>query len=91
MMADDYLNKSEFYHFGILPQICIHSPLEDEYSYMYIPRDKCECGSTEWIEQGCTMLLGHYGDGTPIFKDVHRCKKCNEVRMADHIGIINER
>jgi hypothetical protein len=24
-------------------------------------------------------------------KDVHRCKNCNEVRLADYIGVINER
>lgn len=85
-VRDDLLNKSEFFHFGILPRISIHSPIEDQYSSMYIPRKLCDCGSEQWIEEGCTMILGHYPDGTPLYKDVHRCKNCNEVRMADHIG-----
>lgn len=83
-------NNSEFYHFGILPQLCIHSPFKDQYSQMYIPREKCDCGCNEWIEEGCTMILGHYPDGTPVYKDVHRCKKCYEIRIADHIGIKDE-
>jgi hypothetical protein len=81
------INKSEFYHFGLLPSVSIHSPIEDQYSKMYIAREKCDCGCNEWIEKGCTMILGHYPDGTPLYKDVHRCKKCNKVRMADHIGL----
>lgn len=83
-------SKSEFYHFGILPQVCIHSANEDKYSKMYTPREKCDCGHDEWIEEGCTMILGHYPDRTPMYKDVHRCKKCNEVRMSDHIGILQK-
>jgi hypothetical protein len=81
------LNDSEFYHFGILPQVSIHSPIYDQYSDMYIPRETCDCGCKEWKEEGCTMILGHYQDGTRVYKDVHRCKNCKEVRMADHIGI----
>ncbi len=83
-------SDSEFYHFGILPQICIHSAIEDQYSRMYTPRQKCDCGCSEWDEEGCTMILGHYADGTPVYKDVHRCKQCHEVRMADHIGVKDE-
>lgn len=79
-------SKSEFYHFGILPSVCIHSPHEDQYSKMFIPREKCDCGHDKWMEEGSTMILGHYPDGTPIYKDVHRCEKCNQVRMSDHIG-----
>jgi len=81
-------SNSEFYHFGILPQLCIHSPMEDEYSKMYIAREKCDCGSSNWLEN-CTMILGHYPDGTAIYKDVHRCSECFEVRVADHIGLKN--
>lgn len=59
---------------------------KDPYCKMYKAQEVCDCGSKEWIEQGCTMILGHYPDGTPIYKDVHRCKKCNKVRLAQHIG-----
>ncbi len=80
-------NKSEFYHFGILPRACIHSPIPDQYSPMYKPQEECEkCGCKEWHTKGCSMILGHYPDGTPMYKDVHRCKNCFEVRMAFHIG-----
>ncbi len=84
------IDKSAFYHFGILPQIYIHSPKEDQYSKSYIARVKCDCGCTEWLEDGCTMILGHYYDGTPIYKDVHRCKQCKEVRMAHHVSAQND-
>lgn len=80
-------NSSEFFHFGILPSVCIHSPQTDQYSHMYKPREECGCGSNEWTEEGCTMELGTYL-GTPIYKDVHRCKACKEVRVADHIGVL---
>lgn len=83
-------NNSEFYHFGILPQVTIHSVVEDKYSHMYIPRENCDCGCSEWITEGCTMVLAHYSDGTPIYKDVHRCNECKSVRLAYHIGIKNE-
>ena len=84
-------DKSEFYHFGILPQVCIHSVEEDQYSKMYKAREKCDCGSSDWLEEGCTMIICYYFDGTPVYKDVHRCKKCNNVRMADHIGVLDGR
>ena len=89
MDIEELKNKSEFYHFGILPQRCIHSPLEDEYSKIYKAREKCDCGSSKWIEEGCTVILGYYPDGTLIHKDVHRCMNCFEIRFADHIGINN--
>lgn len=73
-------SKSEFFHFGILPQVSIHSPIIDYYSKMYIPRETCECGSKEWIDSTMIMFEGY----AP--KDIHRCKKCNEIRVADHIG-----
>gem|GEM_PF-3100473 len=82
--------NSEFFHFGVLPQVCIHSPIHDQYSDSYIPEKSCKCGSEEWLEEGCTMILFHYADGTPAYKDVHRCKKCYEVRMATHKGIKKE-
>lgn len=82
-----YIDKSAFYHYGKLPEVCIHSPIKDQYSDYYIPRVKCNCGSDEWIEEGCTMIIAHYPDNTPMYKDVHRCKKCHEVRMADHVDV----
>jgi len=80
-------SKSEFYHFGILPEICIHSLDEDQYSKMYIPHEKCEsCGCLEWIESTMKIIKSSYGLEFPK-KRVHRCKKCNEVRMSHHIVI----
>lgn len=75
-------DKSEFFHFGILPQVCIHSLDEDDYSKMYIPQEKCDCGCPDWIESIMKMFKNF---DSP--KRVHRCKKCNEVRIAHHIGI----
>lgn len=77
-------SKSEFYHFGILPQVCIHSLDEDEYSKMYIPQEKCKCGSSDWIESTMDIIVPK-GFTFPQ-KRVHRCKECNEVRIANHIG-----
>ena len=73
--------KPQFFHFGRLPQICIHSLIEDEYSKMYIAKEKCECGNSEWIESEIQMFKNI---DSP--KKVHRCSKCNSVRMADHIA-----
>lgn len=84
------IKNSPFYHYGILPEVCIHSTKEDEYSKMYSPREKCDCGSSEWIEGKMDIVQPVHGYKFPQ-KDVHRCKKCNEVRVADHIGIKNER
>lgn len=80
-------DKSEFHHFGILPAICIHSLAQDQYSKMYKPRLLCECGSDEWIEGKMDVIKPVNGYKFPQ-KDVHRCKSCNEVRVADHIGMI---
>ena len=85
----EYLNKSEFYHFGILPRICIHSLIEDEYSKMYVPRQKCECGCCQWVAGKMDIIKESNGHLYPK-KDVHRCKECNEVRLSDHIGVVNE-
>lgn len=74
-------SKSEFYHFGILPQVCIHSLDEDEYSIIYTPQEKCKCGCSDWIES--TMQMFKNFDSQ---KRVHRCKECNQVRIAHHIG-----
>lgn len=82
----DIFDKSEFYHFGILPQICIHALKEDEYSKMYIPRKTCDCGHKEWIESEMDIIKPIPGINYPK-KAVHRCKKCNEVRLSDHIGM----
>lgn len=83
----DLTTKSAFYHFGLLPEICVHSLVEDPYSKMYIARAKCECGCSEWVE-GKMDLMQPVKNFKPIQKDVHRCKECNSVRMADHIGVI---
>lgn len=77
-------SNSEFFHFGILPQVCIHSLIEDEYSKMYVPQEVCKCGCKEWIDSTMLMFIG-----LPE-KEVHRCKDCNEVRIAKHIGIKDE-
>lgn len=75
------ISKSEFYHFGILPQVCIHSLDEDEFSKMYTPQEKCDCGCGDWIESEMQICANFYSP-----KKVHRCKTCNEVRIANHIG-----
>ncbi len=82
-------SKSEFYHFGIIPDICIHSLDEDQYSKMYSPQEKCDCACLEWIESTMKIIKSSSGLEFPK-KRVHRCKNCNEVRMATHIGIKNE-
>ena len=79
------LNNSEFYHFGILPQVCIHSLDEDEYSKMYVPQEKCDCGCSDWIESTMKIIKDSFGYEFPK-KRVHRCTECNEVRIAHHIG-----
>lgn len=83
-VMEQYKNKSEFYHFGLLPRVCIHTLDIDEYSHMYIPQEVCSCGSKDWIDS--KMALSQMNGIPFMFKDVHRCKKCNEVRMANHIG-----
>ena len=84
-------DESEFYHFGILPGVCIHSLIEDQYSKMYVPRDICECGCNEWIESTMDIVKPLFDHFHFPKKDVHRCKKCNEVRLSDHIGVKDER
>lgn len=82
-------SKSEFFHFGLLPEVTIYSPIEDQYSKMYVPRHKCDCGSSKWINGKMDILNLSMGRIFPQ-KDVHRCKNCNEVRMADHLGVKDE-
>jgi len=77
-------NNSEFYHFGILPRVCIHSPEPDQYSHMYVPEERCKCGCVEWVDG--KMPLAELMGVPCMFKDVHRCKACNDIRMANHIG-----
>ncbi len=77
------IEDSAFAMFGILPEVCIHSLIEDEYSKSYIPREECDCGCREWIES--TMRI-FQNDPLYRVRRVHRCRHCNEVRMADHIG-----
>lgn len=87
MDNEEILSKSEFYHFGILPGVCIHSLIEDQYSKMYIPRKKCDCGCLEWIEGEMDVMKPIPGFYSPK-RHVHRCKNCKEVRLSDHIGTI---
>lgn len=82
----EWKDKSEFYHFGILPAVSIHSLVEDEYSKMYIPIEKCVCGCNEWVKGTMKLTEDSFGYQFPK-KQVHRCKQCNQVRKADHIGI----
>jgi len=79
-------SKSAFVHFGILPSVSIYSPIEDEYSKMYTPREKCDCGNNQWIDSTMKIIQDSLGYEFPK-KRVHRCSKCNKVRTADHIGI----
>ncbi len=83
------IDESAFYHFGILPAVCIYSAMEDQYSKMYVPRNKCDCGSDKWNEESWGMIIGHYG-GIPVHKQVQGCAACGEVRLADHIGVKDE-
>lgn len=76
-------NNSEFYHFGIIPEVCIHSLDEDQYSKMYIPEETCLCGGTEWIESTMKIVQNDFYPK----KRIHRCKSCDGIRMAKHIGI----
>lgn len=69
-----------FLQFGLLPEVSIHTLFKDEWSDLYIPREKCECGCKEWIESTMKMFAGYYA------VPVHRCKMCNKVRVADHIS-----
>ena len=79
-------SKSEYFHFGLLPETCIHSLDEDEYSKMYIPQQLCDCGCSEWVESTMKIVEDSYCFTFPT-KRVHRCKSCNEVRISNHIGI----
>ena len=86
---DEHKKNSEFYYFGILPQVCIHTPEGDQYSDMYIPREFCDCGCSEWVEGKMKIVEDSMGYEFPQ-KDVHRCKDCNGVRVADHRGVKDE-
>lgn len=81
------MNKenSAFFQFGLLPEVSIHSLEKDQYSKSYIPRQVCDCGCKEWIESTMKIVEDSMGYEFPK-KAVHRCKQCNEVRMADHVG-----
>jgi hypothetical protein len=80
------LNEIEFYHFGLLPQVCIHSLDKDEYSKSYIAQEICDCGCKEWIESTIKMFEDYMEYDFPL-KRVHRCQQCNTVRIAHHIGV----
>lgn len=81
----DIIAKSPFYYFGILPAWSIYSPVQDNYSDVYVPEKVCECGSIKWKKKQ-TMILG-FQNGIPLSKEIHRCKNCDKIRMAKHVGI----
>jgi hypothetical protein len=68
-----------------LPRVSIHSIIEDQYSKYYEPRESCACGCKEWIYSEMDILKPTLGHVWPR-KQVHRCKQCNCVRMADLRG-----
>jgi len=43
------------------------------------------CEHSEWLTEGCTAVIGYYTDGTPKYKDVHRCKKCYKVKVEKDV------
>lgn len=77
----NWMTKSDFYKSGKLPKVCIHSLVEDKYSEFYEAVKKCECGGEEWVESEMEILKPSMGHVFPT-KPVHRCKKCDTVRMA---------
>ncbi len=84
------ISNSKFYHLGILPQICIHNPIDGEYSKMYLARKKCDCGNEEWRESFMDVIQPTDGYAWEK-KRVHRCTKCNEIRMADYISVCDDK
>lgn len=41
MTFKEQQDKSEFFHFGLLPRVCIHIPKGDYYSHMYKAQEVC--------------------------------------------------
>lgn len=80
---------NNFLYSGKLPRACIHSVVEDQYSAMYKPREKCACGCINWKEKDCTMILGTF-EGKELVKAVHKCSACDEVRLADLIEVVED-
>lgn len=74
-----------------LPKVCIHNAKQDGFSSKYKPREVCKCGKSKWTTEGCTMLVHATPHGIEIYKSVHRCEACNEVRLTDLIKENNER
>lgn len=83
-------SESAFLEFGLLPEVSIHSIVEDQYSKLYVPRAMCECGCSEWVDSTMKIVKDLMGYEFPK-KQVHRCKQCNEVRMSDHISISQDK
>ena len=79
-------SESAFLEFGLLPGVCIHSIIEDRYSKMYVARTICQCGCSEWVDSSIEIIRDLMGYEYPK-KQMHRCKQCNQVRMADHISV----
>jgi len=72
---------SDFLLSGKLPKICIHTPIEDQYSKYYEPEKVCECGCSEW-KDSTTNILKNPDEFKLKPKDVHRCVKCSLIRIA---------
>jgi len=73
---------SNFLSTGKLPDVCIHTPIEDAYSEYFLPRITCDCGSVDWMDGELKVIKDSFGYEFPK-KPVHRCKSCNEIRLAD--------
>ena len=72
----------DFFNYGTLPKVCIHTPKPDNFSDYYSPRGICKCGSSDWIDGEMDILKSKIDHVWPK-KPVHRCKKCEEVRLSD--------
>jgi len=77
-------DASELFFLGV-PEVCIFEPTKPLVSKLYIPREKCACGGSTWIEKGCTMMVCVSPCGHQVYPNVHRCGDCYEVRMADYV------
>lgn len=71
----------DFVNYGTLPKVCIHTPMLDNFSHLYIANKKCKCGCSDFIDSEMKILKDVFGHEFSK-KKVNRCKKCNEVRLA---------
>lgn len=80
-LIDKMNGMGDFINYGTLPKVCIHTPIPDNFSPYYVPDEKCKCGCTDFIDGEMKILKDSFGYEFPK-KFVHRCKNCNEVRLA---------